>query len=161
MSDIYSEAEKAKREIALEDYRENIAEVAERLRYQVEFSQSALKNLHLVNGGSILALLTFLGNADLDFNYRAVWWAFVWFSMGLITSLAAHFGANFSQAHFMNLSAKQSWNAQLRARGLREMYDIKPDYTSGNRFVSFGIAAAFLSLLFFILGAFVGLGGLK
>ena len=150
----------AVQEMALEDYRADIQEVGERLRYQVEFAQSALKNLHLVNGGAVLALLTFLGNTDMDFNFRAIWWAFVWFGVGLVASLAAYFGAYFSQAHFMNVTVAQAWNAQSRARGGPERHEIEPAFSAGNRYMYFGISAAVASLVCFVVGSFVALSGL-
>jgi hypothetical protein len=153
--------EVAIREMALEDYRADIAEVAERLRYQVDFAQAALKNLHLANGGAILALLTFLGNTDFDFNFKAIWWAFVWFGVGLFSSLSSYFGAYFSQDHFMDVTIKQAWNAQRRARGLDPSYDYVHPHKIGTRFAYFGIGAAVLSLIAFLVGAFVALGGLQ
>jgi len=160
MSDLSPE-ESTAREIALEDYRANMEDAGERLRYQVQFSQAALKNLHLVNGGAVLALLTFLGHTDLNVNYRAIWWAFVWFGLGLATSLASYFGAYFSQAHFMNVSIMEAWNAQQRARGLPPPHDYRPHFRVGNLYMYLGIAAAVVSLALFVIGAFVGLSGLS
>ena len=155
------EKEASLRAIAFEDYKSELAEAQERLKYQVEFSQSTLKNLHLVNGGAILALLTFFGNTDFGFDHRALWWAFVWFGSGLASSLAAYFGAYFSQACFTNQSLKQAWNAQLRVVGGKDAYDFTSDFKIGNRYLYIGIGAATGSLVSFIIGSFVALSGLK
>jgi hypothetical protein len=157
----HSQLPDASRDMALEDYRANISETSERLRFQVEFSHAALRNLHLTNGGAILALLTFLGNTGFDFNFRAIWWAFVWFGFGLVSSLSAYFGAYFSQAEFMNVTIMEAWNAQKRARGLEAAHDIQTSFRRGNGFMYFGIAAAATSLVFFIVGSFVALSGLE
>lgn len=153
--------ENANSETALEDYRADIQEAAERLKYQVEFAQATLKNLHLVNGGAILALLTFLGNTGFEFNYRSIWWAFVWFGLGLAASLAAYFGAFFSQVHFMNVTIAQAWNAQSHARGGKATNAFERDFKLGNRFMYFGIGAAVASLMLFMVGSFVALSGLE
>lgn len=160
-SDIYQEAENRTREIALDDYRAYIAEGAERTRFQVDYSQSTLRNLQLVNGGAIVALLTFLGNNDVAFNFRGIWWAFVWFGCGLFSSLAAYLGAFFSQHFYMQVTYLQAWNAQLRARGLQEKYEIQSDHKRGNVALACGVSLAVLSLVFFIIGAFVALLALK
>ena len=153
-------SEKHIRAFSAEDYAANIADAADRLRFQTEFSQSALKNLHLVNGGAIIALLTFIGNSSATFGERSMWWAFFWFASGLGSSLIAYFGAYFSQVAFMEVSLKLAWNAQRRSVGVEEVYDFKPDFALGNRALYFGISAAVASLMSFVVGSFVALGGL-
>lgn len=148
------------RAIAVEDYKANIAEAAERLKFQVDYSQAALRNLSLVNGGAIVALLTFIGNTDADFNARAIWYAFGWFSGGLSCSLLAYFGAFFSQLFFMSQTMHQAWNAQERAVGREEKYEIESDYNFGNVAMYGAVVLALLSCIFFVIGAFVSLGGL-
>lgn len=142
------------------DYDAYTSEGADRLRFQTEFSQAALKNLLLVNGGALLALLTVIGNSDVSFDKRGMWWAFAWFGSGLICSLAAYFGAYFSQGSFMDVAISQAWNAQSRSHGLEPSYDIKKSMHSGNIYLWFGIGAAVLSLVSFILGAFVALNAI-
>ena len=161
MTDELVHVELATREIALEDHRASLEDAHARLGFQVEFAQSALKNLHLANGGAVLALLTFFGNTQAAFDHRAIWWAFVWFALGLFSSLAAYFGAYFSQAHFMFVSMLEAWNAQLRARGYQGPHDFGHNFRVGNIYMYFGIVAAVLSLISFVTGAFVALSGLK
>jgi hypothetical protein len=152
--------EQVTREIALEDFRVNIDEAADRLRFQVEFAQSTLKNLYLINGGALVALLTFIGNTGIDFDQLAMWWSFLWFALGLAASMFAHLGAYFSQAYYMEQTFKQAWNAQLRAKGAQENFDFTREYRLGNFWLYFGVVAACTSLFMFIVGTFVGLDGL-
>ncbi|MGB3167262.1 MAG: hypothetical protein WBA68_10860 [Alteraurantiacibacter sp.] len=121
----------------------------------------ALRNLQLVNGGGILALLTFLGNTNVTFGFNGIWWAFFWFGGGLTTSLSAYFGAFFSQFYFLQVTFKQAWNAQRRARGARETYDFKSDFDVGNKFLFGSVVAALASLFCFVVGAFVALAALQ
>ena len=155
-----SEPTPVDREINRADYTAFLGESADRLKFQVEFSQSALRNLHLVNGGGILALLTLVGNSNVQYDARVIWWAFFWFSSGLIASLIAYFGAYFSQSFFMNIAVQQAWNAQAISHGLNPPHDWSRDWLIGNRALWGGIAAATSSLLAFVVGSFVALGGI-
>ena len=147
--------------MALEDYRANIAEASERMHFQVEYSQSALKNLNLVNGGAIVALLTFIGNTNHGFDAYAMKFAFGWFSAGLGFSLLAYFGAFFSQFFFMNVPFSDAWNAQAVAHGEKVQHSNQKDYKFGNLTMGAGIALATLSCLAFVIGSFVALDGLS
>ena len=50
------------------DYEASTAHASERLRFQQETAVAAIKSLTLVNGGAILALLTFIGNSPAKYN---------------------------------------------------------------------------------------------
>jgi hypothetical protein len=154
------EIEKIAREIALEDYRANLEEAADRLRFQVEYSQAGLRNLQLVNGGAVIALLTILGNTNVEFDGRSLWWAFFWFGLGLSLSLIAYFGAFFSQHFYMQQTYQQAWNAQFRARGIDGPNNHMVNYGRGNLALALAIAAGIVSLGSFITGSFVALNGL-
>jgi hypothetical protein len=160
MTDKPSIEEETIRRISASDYASNVAEGAERLKFQIEFAQSTLRNLHLVNGGAIVALLTLIGNSSANYNEYSISSAFVWFAIGLAVCLAAYFGAFYSQLFFMNATYKQAWNAQARSEGLAEPYGIKPDARLGNLALFTAIFLAVSSLVSFIIGAFVALGGL-
>lgn len=154
-------SEQAIREIAMEDYRANLSETSDRLKYQVEFAQSALKNLHLVNGGAIIALLTFIGNVNVEFDYRSLWWGFAWFCIGLTSSLMAYLGAYFSQAYFMNHTQKEAWSAQARARGMPDTSGGHREFKIGNIHLVMAIVFTFLSVVCFVIGSLVSLSGFK
>ena len=148
--------------MAREDYAMFSEEGRERIRFQVEFSHAALRNLQLVNGGALIALLTFLGNSDASFDFRGLWWAFFWFGSGLVSSLAAYFGAFFSQHFYMIQTFGEAWNAQHKARGLDEPNgDTLYHFRLGNIALATGIVLATCSLVFFVAGAFVALFALR
>lgn len=147
--------------IAVEDYKINSTEGLERLKYQVEFSQAALRNLHLVNGGAIIALLTFVGNVSDGIDKLSIFWSFVWFSSGLACSLLAYLGAYFSQAFFMNVAFSQAWEAQHAAEGSSVKFPFEQDLRRGNVALLFGIGMELVSMACFIIGAFVAIEGLK
>ncbi|MGE3690593.1 MAG: hypothetical protein AB7F98_04355 [Novosphingobium sp.] len=157
---IRSRQTSAQEAIGKEDYAANWAEVGDRLRFQIEYVQSALKNLHLVNGGAIVALLTLIGNAKIPFDKRAIWWAFFWFASGLIFALSAYAGAYFSQSYYMEATAKQAWNAQAKAHGTKKRWDFKFSSLMGNAALYSGVFCAVASLVCFVIGAFVALGGI-
>lgn len=150
----------AAQKVAQADYAAFMQETSERLRYQIEFAQATLRNLHFVNGGAVIALLTLVGNSAVSYDPRAIWWSFVWFGTGLFFSLAAYFGAFFSQSYFMNATLAQAWNAQAVSHNLPEPHDIMPDIKRGDTAFKGGVAFASLSLLMFVVGAFVALGGI-
>jgi len=153
--------ESTERKIALEDVKVYSQEAMERLKYQVEFAQAALKNLHLVNGGAIIALLTFVGNVNEVIDKVSVFWSFVWFSAGLSLSLLAYLGAYFSQSYFMNVAFSQTWEAQHRAEGSAVKFPFERDFARGHLALTFGIGSALLSMASFIVGAFVAIEGLR
>lgn len=90
------------------------AEMLHRLEVQNELGQGALKSMMLVNGGAIIALLTFLGNKQATFDHGAVQCAMWFYGSGLFFCLLAYFGAYFSQANFMQTAGYRVVNAQSR-----------------------------------------------
>ena len=154
------ELERINREIALEDYRAYVEEGSQRLGFQVDYSQAGLRNLQLVNGGAVIALLTILGNTSVEFDYRSLWWAFFWFGLGLALSLTAYFGAFFSQHFFMQQTFMQAWDAQARARGIVRSTDHIKSFRRGNIALGLAIIFAVVSLACFVTGSFVALEGL-
>lgn len=135
-------------------------EAQDRIKYQVEFAQSALKSLVLVNGGGILSLLTALGNSSMHHDNQGMFWSFVWFGCGLGSGLTAYFGAFFSQLYFYNAAQQEAWDAQARAHSLATETETTGDFERGNRSMRFGLIAATASLSSFVIGAFVALNAL-
>lgn len=142
------------------DYHGFLKESEDRLRYQIEFAQAALRNLLLVNGGAILAMLTALGNSAMDHDSRGMFWSFVWFGVGLSAALLAYFCAFYSQLYFYNAATYQTWNSQAQAHKLDARYDHSADFTRGNLALVIGAILASLSLVTFVVGAFVALKAL-
>ena len=148
------------RSISDKDYTAFLSEAKDRLGYQVDFAQAAMRNLLLVNGGAVLALLTALGNTSMHPDPRGMRWAFGWFAFGLLTSLIAYFAAFFSQYFFYNGTLFQAWNAQLAAHDLEEAHTPMPEFKKGDRSLALGVLATTASLVAFVIGAFVALSAL-
>jgi hypothetical protein len=153
--------EEANKLIAIEDYKLESAEALERLKYQVDFSQAALRNLQLVNGGAMIALLTFIGNIDGGLDNRSIFWSFVWFGLGLNFGLAAYLGAYLSQSNFMNVAYLRVWEAQQRAKGNARKFPLQKVYQKGACALNSAIALATLNLVGFVVGCLVAVDGLK
>lgn len=153
--------EETERQIALEDYKLESEEGLERLKYQVEYSQAALKNLQLVNGGGIIALLTFIGNVENALDMRSAHWSLIWFSLGLGSSLVAYLGAYLSQSEFMNVAFSKAWEAQHRAKGSKTKFPHEDHIVRGNLALRAAITLAVFSMAFFVVGSFVAIEGLR
>ena len=154
-----SEDEEAFRKIAEAAYKAHLHEASERLRFQTEFSQSALKNLTLVNGAAIIALFTFIGNDNAQFDPNQIRWSFGAYLIGLFFSLFSYFGAYFSQGMYMHVTFFQAWNSQLRMHGLKEKYEIDRQMRIGNVHLYLAVTLALLSLFAFGLGSYWAVEG--
>ena len=158
--DSESEVRAVMRSISDKDYSAFLAEGQDRLRYQVDFAQAVIRNLLLVNGGAVLALLTALGNSSIHHDERGMWWAFFWFGGGLITALGAYFAAFYSQFFYYNGTMYQAWNAQRTAHDLKQAHDPMPQFKRGDLALTLGVCATSLSLCAFVLGSFIALDAL-
>ena len=58
-------------------------DVTDRLRFQQEFSIGGFKALILINGGAVIALLTYAGNAKSRIEAASLEWAFGGYILGL------------------------------------------------------------------------------
>jgi len=98
-----------------------------------------------------------VGNSTRDFGQNGLFWAFVWFGLGLGACLAAYFfGAN-SQDHLMNAAFNEANKALAQANQTGE--EFTPEVWDKRAEVTLTIAGglAVASLLFFLIGAFVAL----
>lgn len=147
---------------ARQDYAAYQAEAADRLRFQVSLVESGLKTLMLVNGGAIVALLTFLGNAAdrTLFQWSYLQAGFALFALGVACAMVAHLAAFFSQGCYHEASQFQAWNAQDATADKPPSHDIEPPMAKGAHAEFAGIALAVLGLLAFICGAVLSLWGI-
>ena len=140
-----------------EIYREQQEDAQKRLEYSVGYAQSALKSLFFLNGGSVIAILTIVGNAHSSLNGRGIFWALLWFILGLATDLIAYFGAYFSQSEFMNASYARAKNALGKALGIEIQMPDEEYIRRGSRWIGLSVTMAVTSFLLFGIGAFVAL----
>lgn len=141
------------RKIAELDYESAKQEVYERIKFQVDFAQSGLKNLIIINGGAIIALFTVLGHNGIDISQKIIWWSFLSFSIGITASICAYVAAFYSQLHFMNSTIQEMWNSQAKMFGRTAACDISVDHGKGMNALKAGVVSMFTSLLAFIMGA--------
>lgn len=137
--------------------REQQDDAVKRLDYSVGYALAALKSLLFLNGGSVLSLLTIIGNSSIHVNRTGVFWSLVWFVSGISCVLFSYFGAYFSQSYFMNASYARSKNAHAKVLGLPIQMDEDSDVHVGTLWLKLSVLGAVLSFIFFGIGAFVGL----
>src|SRR5690242_19738278 len=145
----------AARHIAALDYDLAKADLLERLKFQASFAEIAWRSLTLVNGGAIVALLTFVGNAKPDVNANWLWDAFVAFCFGLAFCIASILTGFLAQAYFMKSTISNAWNFQAQMHGHQPRYTTEAlgELCIGNIFEGIAVAAAVLSLVAFVIGA--------
>jgi len=148
----------------LRDYETLKAEEAQRLGFQHDFSQAALKSAVLVNGGAIVALFTFLGNDKTVINPEWLFAAFGCFAFSLACGLAAYLGAFLSQGFYMNMVAYRATASRnaMAALANEDGHDTKEKRHErlGDISIRSAIGASVLSLVGFVGGSFCTLMGL-
>jgi hypothetical protein len=144
------------------------SEAIERLKNQMTFADAALKALLFANGGALVALFTFIGNAigkgatAALFDGRQLWVAFACFVTGLTLALVCHLFAFLSQARFYNQALEELWRNQ---RVLRSG-EVEPNsageiaaWRRGTHYFIAGIAFAIFSMTAFATGCGFALAG--
>lgn len=107
-------------EIARDRYTELNADYVDRIRYQVEFAQSVVRTLTLLNGGAVIALFTFVGQVNsrgvLLFDPFQIKAAFAGYIVGLIMAVLALGSGFLAQVMFGYASANDAkfWGALAR-----------------------------------------------
>ncbi len=148
----------------LRDFEKYSTEEAQRLGFQHEFAQAALKSSVLVNGGAIVALFTFLGNDKAALDPDWLFWSFGCFAFALASGLAAYLGAFLSQAFYMNAVAYRATKSRNAMGNIpdEDHHDTKADRQAklGNIAIGFGIGACVVSLAGFVAGSLCALLGL-
>jgi hypothetical protein len=137
-------------------------EMVERLKFQVGYSEAVIKALVLVNGGAMVALFTFVGNASqanlFRFDIGQLWVAFALFATGISAALVAAVGGFFSQGFFYNVSQLDIWMAQeARLTGQTPKDNRNPLMKWGRIFQYAGVASATSSMILFSIGAGIAL----
>lgn len=145
------------------DYENLTADVADRLKLQGELAQAIFRGLTLVNGGAIIALFTFVGNSEHEFDATRIWWAFGSFVAGLALTLLAVMAAFRSQSCYMKSSQYEAWDNQRAWLDLPPRKDGGNDYRKEYRlgeiaeYVAIGAVAC--GLIAFVIGSGFALTG--
>ena len=133
------------------------SDAARRLDFADSYAHAVLKALFLVNGAAIVSLLTLVGNGNLEFDRRGIFWASSWFSLGIAAVFISYFCAYFCQNFYMRASATNAWKAKCDALEIETQLDSAKDTKIGNYCIAGAISTAVLSFLLFLVGAFVAL----
>lgn len=144
----------------LDRFRFSATDAEKRLDFADAYAHAGLKSLFLLNGASIVSLLTFIGNKGVNVDKSIIYWSFGWFCAGLMSIILAYLGAYFSQNFYMLVSQAEAWNARLEIIQSKDRKDGGKNRCIGNFWLCFSIAFAFFSFLFFVLGAFVALAAI-
>ncbi len=139
------------------EYTFKLADAQNRLDYADGYGQSALKSAFLVNGGAIVALLTFVGNVESTVDIEGLFWAFVSFIAGLIASLLGYLGAYFSQNYFYLAMLDEARLSKAKALNLHLKAEAAKETRSGNCWLGVAIAGAILSVISFGCGSIMAL----
>lgn len=145
--------EEIDRAINRQDYEAQTAEALARIQYQVDYSQTLLNALMVGNGGSIIALLTFIGNTGSKVEPAKMQSAFILYAAGLALVFVAYMAAFFSQFFMYNAAQYMAWTAQARAQGRTSDYDVEGQGRWGNVAIAIGVFASLLSLGAFVWGS--------
>jgi hypothetical protein len=132
---------------------------AQRHAYQHEFSLAGFKTLVLINGGAIIALLTYIGNHASGHTATAFSCAFASYAAGLVLAMIAYLAAYFSQGSFLNVTGQRAWTLL----GMESADKTTPEtYAArGNLWIGAGVILCVLSLVAFVLGSWSAMNGLS
>lgn len=145
-------------------YDAQTAEAAERLKFAIGIVDNGTRSLMLINGGALIALFTFIGNArkvqvGLTLSPQLLWFAFVAFSVGLVLTMLAMLGAFLSQNAFYAAAQAIAWNAQDEMAGRPARQDTERDVRAGQHAQYAAVGAAVLSIVAFVGGCAFALAG--
>lgn len=135
-----------------------LEDATDRLRFQQEFSIQGFKTLILINGGAVIALLTYAGHADDRLVANNLPWAFGGYIFGLVTAVLAYLTAYAGQALIM----QHSGSAALALITDQELDQKGQDLrlSRANLFIRLGIGLCVISLLGFVAGSIAAICGL-
>jgi hypothetical protein len=127
-------------------------DAVERLKYQHEYTIAGLKTLIWINGGAIIALLTYAGNGG-NFGALHLHLSFVGYAAGIAAAAASYLCAYISQGAYMQYS---TINGILRLGFAVEDANTRADRfkTWGNRARLTGGVLSVLGLVAFVFGSY-------
>lgn len=157
-----SRDQELERQIARMDAEAKIADAAERLRFQQQCALAAVRALTLVNGGAILALLTFIGNNDARYDTTALKAAITGYVVGLAFALSTYVLAYHSEAWNRDCDTSDAWNYQDDMRQLPRRHEAvaSKERHRGWLLQISAISLVTASLLMFAYASFQALNGI-
>lgn len=132
-----------------------LADAKARLQYTHEYTLAGLKTLILINGGAIIGLLTYAGNAAAAAKAAAMGnqlgASFAGYVLGLALAVLAYLAAYFSQSEFMHYSTLEA--GRVLGVSLETKRTAKSYEKVGNWAVRLAVALAMFSLISFGVGS--------
>lgn len=124
------------------------------MRYQHEFALAGFRTLVLINGGAIIALLTYAGNVLDRAGARGLATAFGWYVVGVVATTLAYVVAYYSQGMLMEATGVTA----LRRLGLIEKPEKQFDTVTrnerwGNILIIAGVVLSVAGLVGFVVGS--------
>jgi hypothetical protein len=135
-----------------------VEDATDRLRFQQEFTVAGFRTLILMNGGAVIALLTYAGNAPDKIVAANFIGAFAGYISGLVSATFAYLTAYAGQAHIMQHSSAEA--LALIAGNPVDEDDQDRHVRHGNRYIAAGIALCILSVGSFVIGSVLAMRGL-
>lgn len=143
------------------------ADAAERVRQQHSLSEKGLGSLLIANGGALIGLFTFVGNAvgkeaAISFDLTLIWASFWAFSAGVALTLSAYLLAFLSQDrfYFQSMHEAERWQRSLAAGVADQDVDAERRANSlGMKFYNGGIVCAAIAIFAFMIGCGLALAG--
>ncbi len=134
---------------------------ANRFRSAADFARLGLQSALIANGGALVAMLTFLGNTELDVGGCGLWIGFGSFTLGLLAALVATLLAYRTQSAYGRQEAAGSdkiYFHLLRDEKHRAQEEAEEDrqMAIGRGWEIGGVIAYAFTLFFFMVGAVAG-----
>jgi len=132
----------------------------DRVRFQQEYTVQGFKTLTLINGGAIIALLTYAGSktaTGVTLNFEP---AFIGYAVGLALSVLAYLFAYYSQGELSNGDMQEAY----RLLGLQDEAGAKEQAKfekGGERWGISAVVLAVLSLASFVAGSWCAMQALS
>jgi hypothetical protein len=128
----------------------------DRVRFQQEYTIEGFKTLTLINGGAIIALLTYAGSKNAAGVTHDFGPAFIGYAVGLALSVLAYLFAYYSQGDIANSDMQEAY----RLLGLQNKAGATEQAKLEKRGALWGNLAAFLAILSltsFVIGSWLAM----
>ncbi|MFA7506363.1 MAG: hypothetical protein WCZ28_16815 [Burkholderiaceae bacterium] len=132
-------------------------DAANRVRWQHEFSLAGIRTLVLINGGAIIALLTYLGQAGTRLSAERLEASFFAYVVGLVATVVAYLLAYYSQGAALNAAFAQAQVLLGLAHDEESIAKLQKGAESalrqGRRLILGAVISAVIGLTGFVIGS--------
>lgn len=129
-----------------------VDDTAERVRFQQEYAIQGFRTLTLINGGAIIALLTYLGNKQGQVAAQEFAPAFILYAIGLALSVVAYLFAYYSQEYLVTCDMQEAYKL-LKVQSEEGKKEQAEAQTIGERWGKRAVLLVVASLVSFLAGS--------